>query len=262
MTMAVQTRAFKRKEAPPAASNDDNEVESTQNVGKTKERKSKGRRKRRKALGTIVDLNDDKGKGKKKKTADKSSLSTTTIDKNSYQYTGKLDDIDSNDHDPLRVTDYVQEMFEYHHSREKECTASHGFLEKQPHITQKMHSELIDWIIHVHNKFRLCPDTLFLTHNILNRYLEREEILSEKLKLVGATSLLIASKYEETFYLEFDDVVPECGGLCTREEVRTLCDCVTLLTLSVPNRSLTSTARISCYTVIFMFRFWKWKKSF
>ena len=34
-----------------------------------------------------------------------------------------------------------------------------------------MRSVLLDWLIDVHNKFKLLPETLFLTVNLIDRYL-------------------------------------------------------------------------------------------
>ena len=36
-----------------------------------------------------------------------------------------------------------------------------------------MRAILIDWLADVHAKFKLVPETLFLTVNILDRYLEK-----------------------------------------------------------------------------------------
>jgi cyclin B len=41
------------------------------------------------------------------------------------------------------------------------------------------------------------PETLFLTTNVMDRYLNTEIVERKNLQLVGMTALLIASKYEE-----------------------------------------------------------------
>lgn len=60
-----------------------------------------------------------------------------------------------------------------------------------------MRSVLIDWLVDVNTKFTLYTETLYLTINIIDRYLERKFISKKKLQLLGVTSMLIASKYEE-----------------------------------------------------------------
>ena len=49
----------------------------------------------------------------------------------------------------------------------------------------------------VHLKFKLMPETLFLTTNVMDRYLGTQNVERKNLQLVGMTALLIASKYEE-----------------------------------------------------------------
>ena len=41
----------------------------------------------------------------------------------------------------------------------------------QPNINEKMRAILIDWLVEVHLKFRMVPETLFLTINVLDRFL-------------------------------------------------------------------------------------------
>jgi len=43
-------------------------------------------------------------------------------------------------------------------------------LKDQKDLTQKMRYILIGWLIEVHLKFKLLPETLFLTVNIIDRY--------------------------------------------------------------------------------------------
>ena len=41
-------------------------------------------------------------------------------------------------------------------------------MKKQKDINEKMRAILIDWLIEVHYKFKLNPDTLFITVNIID----------------------------------------------------------------------------------------------
>ena len=143
------------------------------------------------------------------------------ITASSYQL-GPADNIDERDaEDPLCVTDYVQDM--YHHFRAKETITSVRplYMENQPHINERMRSILVDWLVEVHLKFKLVPETLYLTVNLIDRYLERGEVSRPKLQLVGVTSLLIASKYEEIYPPELRDLVYICDRAYTRTEVCT-----------------------------------------
>ena len=141
-------------------------------------------------------------------------------DPNSYQMTGTVDNIDDRDqNDPLCVTSYVNDM--YNHFRMKETVTSVRpiYMESQPHINQKMRSILVDWLIEVHLKFKLVPETLYLTVNLIDRYLERAEVSRAKLQLVGVACLLVASKYEEIYPPELRDLVYICDRAYTRQDV-------------------------------------------
>ena len=82
-----------------------------------------------------------------------------------------------------------------------------------------MRAILIDWLIEVHLKFKLLPETLFLTVNLIDRYLGKEIIPRTKLQLVGVTAMLIASKYEEIYAPEVRDFVYITDKAYTKEEI-------------------------------------------
>jgi len=82
-----------------------------------------------------------------------------------------------------------------------------------------MRAILIDWLIEVHLKFKLLPETLFLTVNMIDRYLEKVLIPRTKLQLVGVTAMLIASKYEEIYAPEVRDFVYITDKAYTKEEI-------------------------------------------
>ena len=47
--------------------------------------------------------------------------------------------------------------------------------------------------IEVHQKFRCVPETLYLTVNLIDRFLEIENVERSKLQLVGVTALLVSA---------------------------------------------------------------------
>lgn len=71
------------------------------------------------------------------------------------------------------------------------------YMSMQPELQWKMRGILVDWLIEVHGKFRLLPETLFLAVNLVDRFLSARTISLVKLQLVGTTALFVASKYEE-----------------------------------------------------------------
>ena len=72
----------------------------------------------------------------------------------------------------------VSDISEHVQSKEKACSMH---IEKQPHINECMHSFLVDWLVEVHLKFTLVPETLYLTVNLIDRYLERKEVSRPRL---------------------------------------------------------------------------------
>jgi len=46
-------------------------------------------------------------------------------------------------------------------------------MRNQRDINEKMRAILVDWIIEVHLKFKLKPETLFLCINYMDRFLEK-----------------------------------------------------------------------------------------
>jgi len=97
--------------------------------------------------------------------------------------------------------------------------ASSTFMTKQEDINEKMRAILIDWLVEVHLKFKLMPETLYLTVNLIDRYLEKEKIKRSHLQLVGVTAMFIASKYEEIYAPECRDFVYISDKAYTREQI-------------------------------------------
>ena len=78
---------------------------------------------------------------------------------------------------------------------------------KQPDLDWGMRRTLVSWVIQVHSQFKLLPETLYLTVNLIDRTLSLKSISLSKLQLVGVAALLIASKYEEILSPSVQDLV-------------------------------------------------------
>jgi G2/mitotic-specific cyclin 2 len=72
-----------------------------------------------------------------------------------------------------------------------------NYMESQKELAWKMRGILTDWLIQVHVRFRLLPETLFLCVNIIDRFLSARVVSLAKLQLVGVTCMFIAAKFEE-----------------------------------------------------------------
>ncbi|KAJ2973247.1 hypothetical protein NQ176_g6718 [Zarea fungicola] len=93
------------------------------------------------------------------------------------------------------------------------------YMEMQTEIQWSMRSVLMDWLVQVHSRFALLPETLFLTVNYIDRFLSYKIISVTKLQLVGATALLVASKYEEINCPSMDEIVFMVDNGYSTEEI-------------------------------------------
>ncbi|XP_068658735.1 G2/mitotic-specific cyclin S13-7-like isoform X2 [Aristolochia californica] len=127
-----------------------------------------------------------------------------------------IDAADSEDH--LAVVDYVEDIYKYYKLVEQSCRV-HDYMDSQPEISDRMRAILADWLIEVHKKFELMPETLYLTLHILDRYLEVKTVLRKELQLVGIGAMLIACKYEEIWAPEVNDFVCISDRAYNREQI-------------------------------------------
>ena len=93
------------------------------------------------------------------------------------------------------------------------------YMDQQGDINRKMRSILVDWLVDVHHRFKLQPLTLWLTVNILDRYLMQVQTMRSKLQLVGVSAMFIACKYEEMFPPFLRDCVCITDFAYEREDV-------------------------------------------
>ncbi|KAL8854536.1 MAG: hypothetical protein Q9221_000571 [Calogaya cf. arnoldii] len=107
-------------------------------------------------------------------------------------------DLDAEDfEDPLMVAEYVVEIFDYLKVLEEATMPNPDYMDHQHHLEWHLRGVLVDWLIEVHTRFHLLPETIFLAINIIDRFLSARVVELEKLQLVGITAMFIASKYEE-----------------------------------------------------------------
>ena len=78
---------------------------------------------------------------------------------------------------------------------------------------------LVDWLIDVHVKFKLLPETLFQTINMVDRYTEIRQIKRKNYQLLGVTSMLIAAKYDEIYPPFIKDFIYITDKAYTKEQI-------------------------------------------
>ncbi|KAL1858248.1 B-type cyclin [Diaporthe australafricana] len=130
------------------------------------------------------------------------------------------DDIDEEEWDVSMVAEYGEEIFEYMRELESKMLPNpHYMTEVQAEIQWSMRSVLMDWLVQVHNRFSLLPETLFLTVNYIDRFLSNKMVSLGKLQLVGATAIFVAAKYEEINCPSVQEIVFMVDGGYTVDEI-------------------------------------------
>ncbi|KAG1719578.1 cyclin-like protein [Suillus lakei] len=104
-------------------------------------------------------------------------------------------DLDADD--PVMVSEYVVEIFKYMKQTELITLPNPEYMASQKELAWSMRGILLDWLVQVHARFRLLPETLFLCVNIIDRFLSARVVSLTKLQLVGIACLFVASKVEE-----------------------------------------------------------------
>lgn len=128
-------------------------------------------------------------------------------------------DIDASDKDnQLAVVDYVEDLYKFYKLAEG-SNRPHNYISSQVEINEKMRAILGDWLIEVHHKFELMPETLYLTFYIIDKYLSMEQVKRRELQLVGVSSMLIASKYEEIWAPQVEDFISISDRAYNQEQI-------------------------------------------
>lgn len=99
------------------------------------------------------------------------------------------------------------------------CKSS--YFDRHKGLNEAMRKILVDWLVDVHRKFKLRPETLFMTINLMDRYLEMtyESISKSKYQLFGITCLFIAAKFEEIYPPSLGDFVYVCADTYTADQI-------------------------------------------
>lgn len=129
-----------------------------------------------------------------------------------------IDVSDTKNH--LAVVEYVDDLYAHYRKTESYGMVSPNYmLTQQSDINERMRAILIDWLIEVHHKFDLQQETLFLTVNLIDRFLAKQSVVRKKLQLVGLVAMLLACKYEEVSVPVVDDLVFISDKAYSRSEI-------------------------------------------
>jgi hypothetical protein len=128
------------------------------------------------------------------------------------------------------VGEYIPDVINRLYLEELSNLPRSGFMDTQTDINNKMRGILVDWIVEVHEKYKLRSETLFLTLNIIDRYLAAAHVPRKRLQLVGVVALLIAAKFEEIQPPRLSDYVYITDNAYTKSDLINM-ECSILATL-------------------------------
>nr|GMC87650.1 G2/mitotic-specific cyclin C13-1-like [Ipomoea batatas] len=117
---------------------------------------------------------------------------------------------------------YAPLIYQHLHSMEAEAKRRPlaNYMEKvQNDLTPNMRFVLVDWLVEVAEEYRLVADTLYLAVSHIDRFLSFHTLNRKKLQLLGVSSMLVASKYEEIHPPHVEDFVYITDNTFTKEEV-------------------------------------------
>ncbi|XP_030024452.1 G2/mitotic-specific cyclin-B3 isoform X2 [Manduca sexta] len=128
--------------------------------------------------------------------------------------------------DPLQVSHYAMDIFNYLKGRERLFPID-DYLKRMNGITSWMRALLVDWMVEVQESFELNHETLYLAVKLVDLFLtrstktlpEKDHISKEELQLLGASALFIASKFDERIPPLVDDFLYICDGAYTLSQL-------------------------------------------
>jgi cyclin-A len=129
-------------------------------------------------------------------------------------------DIDADLSEPMSCSEYAEEIFCNLRQSETLRRPLTTYMESvQTDVNSAMRAILVDWLVEVGQEYRLASDTLFLSVAYIDRYLSLVDVKRNKLQLVGVTSMLVASKYEEIYAPQVDEFCYITDNTYPREQV-------------------------------------------
>ncbi|KAL8952044.1 MAG: hypothetical protein Q9222_002031 [Ikaeria aurantiellina] len=133
--------------------------------------------------------------------------------------TRTAEEIEDETWDTSMVAEYGEEIFGYMRDLEIKMLPNAHYMDNQAEIQWSMRSVLMDWLVQVHHRFGLLPETLYLCVNYIDRFLSCKIVSLGKLQLVGATAIFVAAKYEEINCPSVQEIVYMVDGGYTVDEI-------------------------------------------
>ncbi|KAF8625557.1 hypothetical protein AX15_005322 [Amanita polypyramis BW_CC] len=122
-------------------------------------------------------------------------------------------------YDTSMVSEYSDEIFKYMGELEESVMPNPNYMTGQVEINWGMRQTLVDWLLQVHLRYHMLPETLWIAVNIVDRFLTKRVVSVSKLQLVGVTAMFIAAKYEEILAPSVDEFVFITQNAYSKDEI-------------------------------------------
>merc|ERR1719271_580110 len=117
------------------------------------------------------------------------------------------------------VSEYAADIHNFLLTEETARLPSATYMDHQRDINPKMRAILVDWLVEVHSKYRLQDEALWLTVQIVDRYLQTTQVMRNRLQLIGVAAMLIAAKFEEIHPPEVRDFAYITDNTYSKQEI-------------------------------------------
>ncbi|GMI82672.1 cyclin-dependent protein kinase 3;2 [Hibiscus trionum] len=131
-------------------------------------------------------------------------------------------DIDARSDDPQMCGHYVSDIYEYLRQMEVDPKRRPlpDYIEKvQKDVSTNMRGILVDWLVEVAEEYKLVSETLYMAVSYIDRFLSSNALNRQRLQLLGVSSMLIASKYEEIHPPNVEDFCCITDNTYTKDQV-------------------------------------------
>merc|ERR1711915_573270 len=152
---------------------------------------------------------------------DEMPMEVESVDVSKLVLPAGMKDIDVDSSNSQLCSEYAKETFAYLQQLELRGAVKPDFLLGCP-TTDKMRAVLVDWLVEVQIQFKLVQETLYLTVDTIDRYLnvKGKTVHRSRLQLVAVAAMFLISKIEEVYAPTIADFVYITDKAYTESQIR------------------------------------------
>ena len=122
------------------------------------------------------------------------------------------------------VDDYGDDIFRYLIKSEKVNICDYANkdifdLQDKKYFNEKNRSIIFNWLVKNNFKWKLKDDTIFMAMNLMDRYISKYPTKNSEFQLIGISSYLIASKYEDIYPPYLDELSQICNYIYSNDDI-------------------------------------------